>query len=224
MNLLEPVSGRKFAEMVGQSEGAVRKASARQSILKGKTADGKYIPSVASAEWGKPILEKFMSSENINDLYKKAINKLEGAAAVEKIINKYKKEKKEPETADEFIAEIMSEPLPRVSKKEVDAEPAGPLDENSPKAEAERKTAIFKAKMAELAYNEKKGNSIPKDKVKNILFAYGQEIRVSMEGMSNRVLDRILATDTRHEAKRVFDEEIHQTLVNIAEIINRKHE
>lgn len=216
MNLLEPVSGRKFAEMVGQSEGAVRKASARQSILKGKTADGKYIPSVASAEWGKPILDKYLTEAAPEP---KAVK----AAAAPKE-TRAKKEKKEPETADEFIAEIMSEPLPRVSKKEVDAEPSGPLDENSPKAEAERKTAIYKAKMAELAYNEKKGNSIPKDKVKNILFAYGQEIRVSMEGMSNRVLDRILATDTRHEAKRVFDEEIHQTLVNIAEIINRKHE
>lgn len=216
MNLLEPVSGRKFAEMVGQSEGAVRKASARQSILKGKTADGKYIPSVASAEWGKPILEKYFTAAAPEP------KSVKSAPPPKEI--RTKKEKKEPETADEFLAEIMSEPLPRVSKKEVDADPAGPLDENSPKAEAERKTAIYKAKMAELAYNEKKGNSIPKDKVKNILFAYGQEIRVSMEGMCNRVLDRILATDTRHEAKRIFDEEIHETLVNISEIINRKHE
>ena len=61
MDLTKPVSGRELARLTGQSEGAVRKAKNRGSILNGLTANGKFIPSIASNEWGKPILKEFLS-------------------------------------------------------------------------------------------------------------------------------------------------------------------
>lgn len=214
MNLNDPVSGRQFAKMVGQSEGAVRKAVERQSILKGKTADGKFIPLVASLEWGKPILEEFLKSDPVPKQKTPPIVK-------PKREPRALKEKQEPTNAAEFLEEIMSEPLPKVSKKEVEAEGDTPLDNNSPKAEAERKTAIYKAKMAELAYHEKKGDMIQRAKIATVLFGYGQEIRVSLEGLTDRVLDRMRAVETRHEQQRILNEGIHETLTALSEIVKR---
>lgn len=211
MDLSKPVSGRQFAKMVGQSEGAVRKAVERHSILKGKNYDGKYIPEIASLEWGKPILEEFLNGPV-------EIKKPEQ----KKTPAKPKLEKHDPVTAEDFVQEIMNEPLPKVSKEEVESEPDEELSDSSPKHEAERKTAIYKAKMAELAYREKKGDMIPRSKISTILFGYGQEIRTSFEGLTNRVLDRILATENRHEAKRILDEEIYNILNEVSEIPKRE--
>lgn len=55
------VSYRAFAKMVGMTEGAVRKAVERGTIKEGvtgtDTASPKIIPSKASMEWGKVIME-----------------------------------------------------------------------------------------------------------------------------------------------------------------------
>lgn len=211
MNLNEPVSGRRFAELVGQSEGAVRKARDRQSILKGITPDGKYIPSIASEEWGKPILEKFLTS----------VIPIEKPAIVEKPI-RVKKEKKEPETIEEVVKDIMSEPLPSVTKKDIDSDSDEDLSASSSKVEAERKTAVLKAKILQITYQEKKGKLIPRDKLDKILFAYGQEIRNACEAYVNKVLDPVMSMDQRHEAKRFMDEEMYNTLVLLSEIPNRE--
>lgn len=197
--------------MVGQSEGAVRKARDRQSIVEGITTEGKYIPSIASEEWGKPILKEFLSSENINDLY-------ENVVEAEETVLKPKKEKQNPTTSEEFIKEIMSEPLPKVSKKDIALDTDTELNDSSTKIEAERKTAILKSKMLGIAYQEKKGDLIPRSKINSVLFSYGAEIRVAVEGITNRVLDDMLAvSEDRSKAKRILDEEIYKTLNSIAD-------
>ena len=58
-----------------------------------------------------------------------------------------KKEKQNPTTSEEFIKEIMSEPLPKVSKKDIALDTDTELNDSSTKIEAERKTAILKSKM-----------------------------------------------------------------------------
>lgn len=208
MNLKEPVSGRQFAKMVGQSEGAVRKAAKNHSILEGRTADGKFIPEVAAREWGKMILPEY-SNGNVS-----AAPKKKPAAVKKNAKPKPAKEKPEPVTAEDFMDEIMSEDVDlEVSP---DEEP-GELNDNSPKHEAERRTAIFKARMAELAYLEKKGDMIPRSKMK-VLFEYGANIRSAVKNLRNLVLDDIIANaNDRQVASIILDEAIDKVLEELSD-------
>jgi len=240
MDLNKPVSGRELARLTGQSEGAVRKAKNRGSILKGITADGKFIPAIASNEWGKAILQEFLSSENINEVYTEAMGKLKNAVAVEKKINSVKipyvkpvksdlikktsRSKKEPETIEDFVNEIMHEKLPSADADDLDDETVSEeLDDRIQKPEAERVTAVLKAKILQITYKEKQGQLVPIDKVNTVLFGYGQEIRNAFESIPDRIIDRILAVaDKRHEARRILADEIQDTLELLADINTRE--
>ena len=211
MDLNQPVSGRELARLTGQSEGAVRKARDRQSIIKGLTSDGKYIPLIASEEWGKPILPEFLGAK------KKPVKK---EVSVKPIV--LKKQKKEPETIDEIFDEIMSEKLPAAEADDLDDETvSAELDDVIPKTEAERITSVLKAKILQITYAEKKGQLVPIEKVNSVLFGYGQEIRNAVEGITNRCIDNILSTETRNEAKRILDDEIYNTLMLLSDITER---
>lgn len=219
-DLNKPVSRREFAKMVGQSEGAVRKAILRNSIKKGITEDGKIIPSVASSEWGKAILKSYI---NIPVVEKKVVvKKIVVAKPPPLKPNPVKKEKKEAETYDEVVAEIMTAPLPKVTQEDLDNEPLTELSDKDDKVEAERRASITKARILELSYLEKKGQLIDRSKIAKVLFGYGQEIRVSFEGLTNISLDKIRASKSRHEAKRIMDEEIHKILNEVSKITTRK--
>lgn len=213
MNLKEPVSGRQFARMVGQSEGAVRKAAKNHSILDGRTADGKFIPEVAAREWGKIILPEYSGVKSPPvPVPKKNTAVSPKKTAVPK--RKPVKEKPEPVTADEFLDEIMNE------GEEIDVSPdeePTELSDRSPKHEAERRTAIFKARMAELAYQEKKGEMIPRSKMK-VLFEYGATIRSAVKNLRNVVLDDIIANaNDRQVASMIFDEAVDKMLEELSD-------
>jgi hypothetical protein len=228
MDLLKPVSGRQFAKMVGQSEGAVRKAISRCSIVEGLTADKKIIPITASNEWGKAILPEFLNDAPVVRKMKTApvarVQKSSQTPVFKIPTTKTpRKSKPEPTTADEFLEEVMSEKLPVVSEKEIeDDEEIDPDDISKP--EAERQAAIVKVKILRLAYEEKRGQMVPIAKVNTVLFGYGQEIRTAVEGMPNRVLDKIMGASNRHEAKKIFEREIYETLNLLADIQERKFE
>lgn len=229
MDLTKPVSGRELARLTGQSEGAVRKAKNRGSILKGLTADGKFIPSIASNEWGKPILQEFLSSEKIKKVFDKSMRVLKNAAAVEKKIHPAKtvvakKQKKEPETIEEFVEEIMHEKLPMAGADDLTDETVSEeLSDYIDKPEAERITSVLKAKILQITYKEKQGQLVPIDKVNSVLFGYGQEIRNAFESVPDRIIDRILAVaEKRHEARKILVDEIHSTLELLADINTRE--
>jgi hypothetical protein len=201
--------------MVGQTEGAVRKAVERQSIVKGLTADKKYIPAIASAEWGKAILPEYM------------VETVVPAAAIppKKKAGRPLKEKPDPRTADEFVAGMMAEPLPEVTQDEVDQfdeTQAEALNNQTTKIEAERRIAIFKAKMAEIALREKQGELLPRAKLEKVLYGYGQEIRTMISAITAQVIDKIRACDDRHEAVRVLDNAIHEALNVLTDIEGRE--
>lgn len=231
MDLTKPVSGRELARLTGQSEGAVRKAKNRGSILKGLTADGKFIPGIASNEWGKSILAEFLSSENIKEMHGKAIDVLKKQSVL-KMDNPPKppkipipkKQKKDPETIEDFVNEIMHEKLPSADADDLDDETVSEdLDDKIQKPEAERVTAVLKAKILQITYAEKKGQLVPIDKVNTVLFGYGQEIRNAFESVPDRIIDRILAvSDKRHEARRILADEIQDTLELLADINTRE--
>lgn len=210
IDLNTPVSNRLFAKMVGAAESAVRKAVARKSIVAGKTTDGKIIPAIASVEWGKAILPEYAG--------KTTQAKPAPIRAVRPPKEKPKravKEKPLPVTADDWLHDDDGD-LPSVTAEEVAAEPEE-FNLNSSKIEADRRQAVYKAKMAELAYLERKGDMIPRSKLK-VLFEYGANIRTSFEGLRQRLLDDILANaEDRQVAARLFDEEIHKTLTDLAD-------
>ena len=246
MDLNIPVSGRQFAKMVGQAESAVRKAKTRGSIIKGITSDGKFIPSVAAKEWGKSILPEFGGSKKtvvVKTIELKPARKpIEKKIVIEPIIESIseptketkqryvksptlsKKEKKEPETIEEFVAEIMHEKLPSAKADDLDDETvSADLDGYVDKPEAERITSVLKAKILQITYAEKKGELVPIDKVNSVLFGYGQEIRNAFESVPDRIIDKILAVaDKRHEARRILADEIQDTLELLADINTRE--
>ena len=222
IDLTKPVSGRELARLTGQTEGAVRKAKTRGSILQGLTADGKFIPEIASKEWGKPILKQFLSAEKTET---KPVTKKPPVIKKTPSVKPapiQKKTKKEPETYDEVIDEIMHEKLPSAKADDLDDETVSQdLDDRIDKPEAERITSVLKAKILQITYAEKKGELVPIDKVNSVLFGYGQEIRNAVEGITNRCIDNILASKTRQEAKRILDDEIYNTLKLLSDISDR---
>lgn len=162
--------------MVGQSEGAVRKARDRQSIVEGITTEGKYIPSIASEEWGKPILKEFLSSENINDLYENVVE------AEETVLNLKRKTK-----SNNFWRIYKRNNVGAFAesfKKDIALDTDTELNDSSTKIEAER-NSNFKIKNVWYCFlPRKKGDLIPRSKINSVLFSYGAEIRV--EGRNNK--------------------------------------
>jgi uncharacterized protein (DUF2267 family) len=221
MDLNKPVSGRELARLTGQSEGAVRKAKNRGSILKGLTSDGKYFPLIASNEWGKPILKEFLTDAEIVTEFKK-ITASKKSVSVKTTVPK--KQKKEAETIEEVVEEIMHERLPTAEADDLTDETVSEeLDDRIQKPEAERVTAVLKAKILQITYKEKQGQLVPIDKVNSVLFGYGQEIRNAFESVPDRIIDRILAVaEKRHEARKILVDEIHNTLELLADINSRE--
>ncbi len=236
MDLKTPVSIRQFAKMVGRAESAVRKARDRQSISEGVTTDGKLIPEIAAREWGVEILPKFGGQPaklvsvkkpdigNTDTVVKRDTPKLVKIVKEKKPARKPAL-KKQPTTADEFVEEMMHELSVKITQEEVDNfddEEEGEISEGTTKVEAERRIAIYKAKMAELAYKEKQKQLVDVSVVNTALFSFGAEIRSAVEGITNRSIDKILAVGSRHEAKRILDEEIYDTLNLLADISSRE--
>jgi len=135
-----------------------------------------------------------------------------------------KKPKKEAETIEEFVEEMMHEKLPNFDADDLNDETvSADLDGYIDKPEAERITAILKAKILQIAYRERQGQLVPIDKVNSVLFGYGQEIRNAFESIPDRIIDRILAVaEKRHEARKILVDEIHGTLELLSDINSRE--
>jgi len=228
MDLNLPVSGRLFAKMVGvASDNAVRKAVERQSIIKGYDAKTKkFFPIIAAAEWGKEILPEYLQAK-----------KPEANKAVKSVATKKQQPDHVAETADEVVAEIMAAPSAKLSKADraaIDDEPEPEDDENDlgeegdenesrmSKVEAERRASVLKTKILRLAYMEKRGQMVPITKVNQVLFGYGTEIRNAVEGIPNRCIDKMLGAKNRHDAMKIFQKEIYETLNLLADIAGRE--
>jgi hypothetical protein len=217
MDLSKPVSGRQFAKMVGLSETAVRKAVERRSIVAGKTPEGKFIPEVAAEEWGQAILPEYTANEKAPAA--KVVTAIAKAVNIKANPAKRTRDKKEnslPVTAEEFLKEDDGELPDDITEEEIKSEPLK-LTDSSTKVDADRVQAIYKAKMAELAYQERRGDMIPRVKMK-VLFEYGANIRSAIQGLKSRVLDDILANaHDRQLASMIFEEAIDKTLEELSD-------
>jgi len=173
------VSYRAFAKMVGLSEGAVRKAVERGTIVQGvtgkDTASPKIIPTIAAKEWGKSIIEQDDDDQDE--------------------IEVTDRDRKEAETVD------MSQGIA--------------LD--TPKAEADRLAAVFKARKLRLDALIMEGELVDKGRVYSILFEFAQTVRDLLLNVPDRCIDNVLAAETRNEALKVMGDEIAAALTSLAQ-------
>ncbi len=77
---------------------------------------------------------------------------------------------------------------------------------------AKRAKAVFDAKLAELEYKKKASILVEKDKVYKKLYDFGQELRNNFLALPDKVIDEILASDSRNEALTVLYDAIAQQL------------
>lgn len=227
MNIKTPVSGRQFAKMVGQAESAVRKAVSRQSIVAGRNAAGKFIPEIAAREWGKVLIMDCDGNPIASGPVKQVRQVVKPATVKPVVADKpvkrgpKPKEKPLPVTADEFLHEDDGDLPTDITKDEIEGDPMA-LTEKSTKVDADRVQAIYKAKMAELAYLERRGDMIPFAKVDKVLFLYGGEIRNIFEALPVQVIDEVRSKKERHEALRVLNEAVNNALEILTDVQNRK--
>lgn len=86
------------------------------------------------------------------------------------------------------------------------------LNEDSTTPEAKRVGAIISTQLLALELQEKKGVLVKKDAVYKELFAYGQQIRTSIQSIPDRVIDNILASKSRAEAHNILTNALQETL------------
>lgn len=86
-----------------------------------------------------------------------------------------------------------------------------------PKSVSDAILASIKAEQAELELEEKRGSLVKREEIDRALFAAGQEIRESFLTIPDRVIDNILACDTRAEAHAILMEAIATTLERLAD-------
>jgi hypothetical protein len=86
------------------------------------------------------------------------------------------------------------------------------LNGNSSFAEAKRVREIIQAQIASIQLKTIKEELVKKDEVYKQLFAFGQEIRISLMAIPDRVIDNILATKNRAEAHQLLTGEVHAAL------------
>lgn len=88
-------------------------------------------------------------------------------------------------------------------------------------AEIKRQQAEVKLRVSALELKEKQGQLVDKQKVYKALFAAGQEVRTALQAVPDRVIDDVLAAQSRNEAHQVLFNAIADTLEMLSEITNR---
>lgn len=89
------------------------------------------------------------------------------------------------------------------------------LNNESSFAEAKRIREIIQAQLAALDLKERKEELVRKDEVYKKLFEFGQQLRLAITAIPDRMLDSILAAKGRAEAYQLLSTEIHSILENL---------
>lgn len=131
-------------------------------------------------------------------------------ALIKKGIIKLKKDKIDPEQADEAI-ENYTDPMRRKAKTDT-----GVISENSfIKARTIREN--YKAALSKLEYEEKIGKLIEVEKVKNIFFNKARIVRDNLLNIPDRVAMRLINKKDTDEIKQILEKEIRQVLEELSD-------
>ena len=192
------ISIREFARRVNSSESGIRKFIKNGKISKGIDTDGKIIYDVALKEY------KVWAGHKLPD--KIIIPKVESKKEVK--ASKPKSVIVEVEEQAEVIEEVSIEEEVSIKIK------------NSTKyEEAKRLEAVIKTRTAQLEYEQLKGSLVSSKEVYKELYAVGQSVRSSLQGIPDKYIDNILACETRIEAHELLTKAITQALEELSNAV-----
>lgn len=199
---MEKLSIRQFADVIGVSDTAVRKA-----IKSGKIYDSidwtvphrpKIDPIKAAEEWGK----------NYDPTHGQHDELITGVKVVAKANQSQPPKPKKEKPSAQF--EVVRE-----------APEAHPAQGGRSLAEIKRQTAEVKLRLAAVELKEKQGQLVDKDQVYRSLFAAGQEMRTALQAIPDRCIDNILSASNRTEAHSILYTEITNALERLSDIYKR---
>jgi hypothetical protein len=201
------VSLREFAKMTGTSDGGVRKAIIKGSIKDG-FVDGKILPSVASMEWGKAILEKSEVGSQKSEVGILGVEVVESADTFNfnNLVND------QPEDTDDsgVLATIEDVKFKDQFFKDI--------PEGTDKVTAERLYAVFRARKMKRELQKLESELVDKRLVFQNLYEFASILRDGILNVPERVIDNLRAADTRNEALLILTEEIEAVLKSLSGI------
>lgn len=213
------VSFREFARLTGTSDGAVRKAVKRGSIVRGLVVDGDkttVIPSIASEEWGKALIDHTPAVDPVSEF--PPIEFADGT-----IIQVNSDLDREPVTIT-YANTNPETPGDEAGEEDTDDDKAAvkafmkSIPQGTSKIEAERLISVFKAQKAKRELEILEDKYVPKDLVFKNLFDFSAMMRDNFLNVPERIIDNVLAADTRNEAMIIMKTEISTVLLSLASI------
>lgn len=88
--------------------------------------------------------------------------------------------------------------------------------------EARRRNELARARISEIEVKRLEGVLVEKDLVYKELYGIGQEIRFRLEQLPDKVVDSMLAQDTRNKSHEVLRSAIDRLLNDIADLTNKE--
>jgi hypothetical protein len=189
---MEIVSIREFGRRVGLSEGAIRKAIKSFKIAKTSVRKNK--------KNGRPEIRFETAYEDC---------RLNGVGADHGI------ELPPLFTLSKENKKIKTEEEPETEKKITTASPP-PQPQGNSLIDAKRRRAVYEAELKGLELAEIKKILVRRDKVFEELFAFGSEIKSSLEAIPDKYIDLIFAAKDRHEASLILTKGIAESLESLA--------
>ncbi len=186
----ELISIREFGRRVGVSDTAIRKM-----IKEGRLSDKSIERDPAT---GKPSI-----------VYDQALMEYQSVGGG------LKKESGVDNTPHKYRKNVPPLPLSQQGQTEDVEPPTVPTGQLSI-AEAKRQSAIYDAKLKGLELAERQKVLVPRNKVYEELFAFGQEIKSNMLSIPDKYIDLILACKTRGEAHVTLYTAINESLETLA--------
>lgn len=222
------ISIREFARRVSSSEGNIRKAIKAGKISKGLKS-GKIVYDVALSEYKEwyghkmpevilmPKSKKVVESKPKKVIIKKPVEVKEikvKAGFNLPIVEEVEQPKKsvieiiEPTTNEQEIEQVdlIEEKTIRIGNK-------------TKYEEAKRLEQVIKTRTAQLEYEQLKGSLVSSKEVYKELYAVGQTVRSSLQGIPDKYIDNILACETRIEAHEMLNKAITDALEELSNAV-----
>lgn len=202
------ISIRKFADMVGCSEGNVRAAIKSGKIVDGVVKDGDKVKginvTVALQEWSSNLnTDRIRNDEQ----FARLSGKQPAASATKQAKPRFTPDAES--AMDWKMLEGMVSDQPVTVSDDMDI------------TEARRVVMVLQAKLLNLQVQEKEGKLVDAVKTKKALFDAGAEIRKAISLVPGSCIDNILSAETRIDALTILTNEINQALEAITNVNNR---
>lgn len=95
------------------------------------------------------------------------------------------------------------------------------VGEIRPLNESKRVEAHYKAEIARMEKEEREGELVRKEHVRKQLHSFGVEVRIAVQSVPDRVVDKVIGCTDRTEVIRTITEEINEQLNKLTEVVER---